>query len=178
MIINKVNKLFMRYNLIFILLCIISLTVHAQDGSIKGKVTALEDSETLIGANIIILNTELGVATDINGYYEIKNVPPGTYNIRASFLGYASVTLEDARVTNAGPLILDFELERDYNSPVFIIKEKPSPKMRRSCEPPWSVDIIPIKEFYHSNILDSIKLNPSKIQPFIINNKKNTINLP
>ena len=159
----------MKIKIIFIFLCFISLNIYAQGGTIKGKVTDKQSSEPLIGANVIVMLTQLGAATDIDGNYEIQNIFPGTYNIKVSNLGYSSVTLEGARVTNAGPLILNFELEEDYNSPVEIIQKKLyRPKMVRSCEPPWSVDVIPIREIYYLNILEKFKRNPPELKPVVV----------
>jgi len=139
---------------------------YAQGGTIKGRVIDKESSEVLIGANIIVLLTKLGAATDVNGYYEIQNIFPGIYNIKVSYVGYSSVTLEGARVTNAGPLILNFELEWDHYSSVDIFQEKP--KQKTACTlvvPTESGDYIPIKEFYFINMLDSLKQNPPELKP-------------
>jgi hypothetical protein len=145
------------------------MNIFAQGGTIKGKVIDAADSVTLIGANVIILGHNLGAATDINGYYKINNIPPGTYSIKTSFIGYAPTVRENVKVKNSDDLILNFKLEWDYNSPVVIIQEKPFPhKMVRSCEPPWSVDMIPIIEIYHINLLDSIKIHPPDLKPVVV----------
>ncbi len=62
------------------------------EGSVKDKITG----EELIGANVILLKTSIGAATDTHGKYVINNVPPGTYTLRASYIGYNSqeVTVE------------------------------------------------------------------------------------
>ena len=66
-------------------------------GKISGKVID-ENNEPLIGCNIIIQGTSLGAATNLKGEYFIINVPPGTYNITASMIGYSTVTIEGTQV--------------------------------------------------------------------------------
>jgi len=144
----------------------LSTNILAQGGTIKGKVIDKESSEVLIGANVIVLLTQLGAATDVNGYYEINRIPPGTYDLRVSYLGYTSVTLQDARVINSAPLIIDFELEEDSTLPsIHIIMEKFYRKPQIGCSPPWSVDMIPIREIYYLNIMERFKLNPPELKP-------------
>ena len=63
---------------------IFSLQVMAQVGKISGVVRDASTSEVLIGANVLIEGTTIGAATNVEGYYVILNVPPGSYNLRAS----------------------------------------------------------------------------------------------
>lgn len=57
-------------------------------GKIKGKILDSQTKEPLFGANIIVENTTLGAASDINGEYFIINILPGKYNLVVSFIGY------------------------------------------------------------------------------------------
>lgn len=70
----------------------------AQTGKIAGTVTDVGTGETLIGVNVLIEGTTQGAITDQNGYYAILNVAPGTYTLRASYIGYATQVVEDVRV--------------------------------------------------------------------------------
>ena len=49
------------------------------------------DSKPLEGANIVVVGTELGGVSDKDGSFKI-DVPTGTYDVTASFIGYTSVT--------------------------------------------------------------------------------------
>ena len=60
-------------------------------GSIAGRITDSE-SHTLPGATIIIEDINTGVTSDINGYYTLPNLKPGTYNIKVSYVGYTTVS--------------------------------------------------------------------------------------
>lgn len=74
--------------------------VYAQTstGKLAGKVTDARTGDPLPGANILILGTELGAATNARGEYFIINVVPGTYDVRVSFVGYATQIIKDVRI--------------------------------------------------------------------------------
>ena len=62
--------------------------MHAQ--TIKGNVTDAKNGETLIGATVHIEkgNFKLNTTVKLDGIYEFKNVPAGTYKLRVSYIGY------------------------------------------------------------------------------------------
>ncbi len=65
---------------------LISSVLHAQKAEISGKVSA--DNAPVEFANVYIEGTQLGASADIDGNYSIGNIPPGTYTVTASFLGF------------------------------------------------------------------------------------------
>jgi len=58
--------------------------------TIKGNVSDAKTSETLIGATVHIENgsTVFNTTVKLDGSYDFKNIPAGTYNLRVSFVGY------------------------------------------------------------------------------------------
>ena len=44
----------------------------------------------MFGANITVKNTSLGSASDVDGKYVINAVPPGSYTLKVSYIGYRS----------------------------------------------------------------------------------------
>jgi len=82
----------------------------AQTGTIKGKVTEAETGDPLPGANVSIVGTPMGAAADIDGEFTISNVPPGTYDIRVSFIGYTDFTAP-ARVVAGETAVVNASLE-------------------------------------------------------------------
>lgn len=73
------------------MLCSVGFS-QAQRGKITGVVIDEQTKEPLISTNVFIEGTTLGAATDLEGRYVILNVPPGTYSVTASMIGYAKVT--------------------------------------------------------------------------------------
>ncbi|MEX0648496.1 MAG: SusC/RagA family TonB-linked outer membrane protein [Balneolaceae bacterium] len=84
-------------------------TVDRFQQTISGTITEAGTGEILMGVNIYILELETGTATDLEGNYSIPNVEPGTYTLRATFVGYepyeTSITVADGEDLN-----LDIEL--------------------------------------------------------------------
>lgn len=84
-------------------------TVLAQTGEITGSVTDSTTGETLPGVNVVIAGTQQGAATNAQGTYTM-NVEPGTYDLRASFIGYATKTVEGVEVTAGETTEVDIAL--------------------------------------------------------------------
>lgn len=90
---------------------IISLNLGAQtSGIIRGSIKDKNTQDIIIGANIVIENTTIGSTSDLDGNYRIT-LPVGTYRLRASYLGYTSITKENVVVTSGNVQIINFELE-------------------------------------------------------------------
>ena len=67
------------------------------------------DGEVLPGAQILLLGTDLGTVTNLDGMFILKDVPFGEHTIRASFLGYEDI--EQTVVANQDLVLLDFHME-------------------------------------------------------------------
>lgn len=93
-------KKFITFSILLFISVFLSTSVFAQVGAGKlaGKITDSDTEEALIGANIIILNTSLGAACDLDGNYFILNITPGTYDVQVSFVGYSSKIIKQVRV--------------------------------------------------------------------------------
>jgi TonB-dependent receptor len=108
-------------------LCLgVGLAVSASaQGTIRGVVTDSLSGGTLPGANVFIMDTALGAATDIDGAYRIQRVPAGAYSVRVSYVGYETrmipVTVADGQTveldvalqssTNLGEVVVSGQLE-------------------------------------------------------------------
>ncbi len=109
---NISHETYKRICLFFVLfLFIISFSVEAQTtGKISGKVTEESSGSFLPGANVVLVNTKIGTAADQQGRYTISRIQPGTYQVKASYLGYqdkiVEVTVQANHTTQ-----LDFELK-------------------------------------------------------------------
>lgn len=88
----------------------LSLAANAQNGKIAGTVVDRDSGEPLPAATVVIEGTTRGAATDVNGEYTILNVAPGTYALRASFVGYGDQVVEDVEVSTGFTSLVDFSL--------------------------------------------------------------------
>lgn len=82
-----------------------------ETGKLAGRVVDKKTGEPLPGANVVLEGTTMGAATDVAGEYFIINVPPGTYTVRVSFLGYHPEARSEVRVWIDKTTRLDFALE-------------------------------------------------------------------
>ena len=60
----------------------------SQTGTIRGFVYDKATGEPIIFTNVILKGTTTGAATDVNGYYSISRIVPGTYTLMVTYLGY------------------------------------------------------------------------------------------
>lgn len=67
-------------------------------GAIKGRLLDGETKAPLIGANVEVLNTIMGAATDEQGQFFINDAPVGSYSLRFSYIGYQTATQTDVIV--------------------------------------------------------------------------------
>ncbi len=120
----------MRKNLlvlIAILLSITSINHAATTGKIAGRVTDA-NGEPIPFVNIIVIGTNFGAAADIDGYYSIINIPPGTYEVKASAIGYNATIVKNVKVSIALTTNIDFTLTETsvaLNEDVVVIAKKP-----------------------------------------------------
>ena len=83
-----------RFLLSSVLTLGVSSLLLAQSGTVAGRVTDTDTGDPLVGANVTVMGTNLGAATDINGEYSIGNVPAGAQRLKADYIGYGSTTME------------------------------------------------------------------------------------
>ncbi|MGQ9560318.1 MAG: TonB-dependent receptor [Candidatus Oleimicrobiaceae bacterium] len=95
-------------------------------GKLAGRVSD-RNNQPLPAANVILVGTLLGAATDAQGYYHVINVPPGRYEVRVSFIGYKTKVVQDVLITVDHTTNLDVSLEESTieGETVVVIAEKP-----------------------------------------------------
>ena len=53
---------------------VLPIVAFAQSGQLRGTITDQENGEPLVGANVLVVGTSQGAATDINGEYVISQL--------------------------------------------------------------------------------------------------------
>lgn len=89
---------------------ITSIAFGGNTGKIAGKVIDAKSGEPLPFVNIIIEGTSFGTASSIDGNFAIIGVPPGTYSVKASSIGYVPETITKVSVSIDLTTKLDFKL--------------------------------------------------------------------
>lgn len=85
---------------------------QSQRGEIAGTVIDSQTKEPLVGVNVVVLETQFGASTDIEGRYFIKNVPVGAYRLRFDYIGYESALKTDVIVRTARAEVVNAELKQ------------------------------------------------------------------
>ncbi|TVR16793.1 MAG: SusC/RagA family TonB-linked outer membrane protein [Balneolaceae bacterium] len=74
-----------------IIMCVLLLfaanfTLQAQERTITGTVTFAEDDSPLPGANVVVMDTQIGTVTDVDGNYSLT-IPEDTEQLQFSYVG-------------------------------------------------------------------------------------------
>jgi len=98
----------------------ISTVFGGQTGKLMGYIKDAQTREPILGANIILEGTYLGAAANEDGYYYINNIPPGSYRVIISAIGYNKIIYENVSIR----IDLTSELNVDLTSTVIEMKEE------------------------------------------------------
>ncbi len=80
-------------------------------GKIAGMVIDAETGEPLTAVNVTVEGTHLGGISNLEGLYHIVNVPPGTYSVKASMMGYQPLVVDGVVVNADFTTTVDFQLD-------------------------------------------------------------------
>lgn len=82
----------------------------AQNASVNGYIKDKSSGETLISANVALLENNRGTSTNTLGYFSLTNLEPGTYTIAGSYIGF-KLFRKTITLSADETLRLDIELE-------------------------------------------------------------------
>jgi TonB-dependent receptor len=77
----------------FIILLAISGPAWSQ-GTFQGFILDSLTSSPLPGANVLLEGTGMGGSTNLDGHFRVPNIPPGSYRVRISYIGYSTSSFE------------------------------------------------------------------------------------
>jgi outer membrane receptor protein involved in Fe transport len=98
-----------------------ALPAAAQSGRLVGSVLDEQTGEPLIGAGLLLLGTSLGASTDLDGRFALEGVEPGSYDLRASFVGYESKVVTSVVVRPGESATVELKLATDAEA--FVIED-------------------------------------------------------
>ena len=101
---------------LFISIVICELAWGGQTGKITGMAIDGETGDPLQGVNILLEGTSIGTFTAQDGYYVILNIPPGTYTLKVSMIGYAPHSVEQLIVS------MDVTTEVNLSLSTFVVE--------------------------------------------------------
>ncbi|RPH03963.1 MAG: TonB-dependent receptor [bacterium TMED46] len=79
---------------LFLFIFILLNIGFSQSSSLIGTIKDSKSQKPLVGANVFLINTSLGTASIDDGSYQISNVSPGVYILKATYIGYESKEIE------------------------------------------------------------------------------------
>ncbi len=100
------------FSILFSLILLLTFSVYGAsiNSTIEGFITDAATGDALPGANVFIVGTSLGSSTDINGKFVIVKLPPGSYTVRVTYIGYENQE-KSVRITPRGETVqLNFEM--------------------------------------------------------------------
>ncbi|MHB1687300.1 MAG: TonB-dependent receptor [Ignavibacteriaceae bacterium] len=146
----------MRKLLLFVFLSSILVSNHTfagTTGKLAGKVVDAKTKEPLPFAIVTIQGTSLGGAADIDGNYVILNIAPGTYKVKAQYLGYRAVIVENVSISIDLTTRLDFSLSESAVQLQAVIVEAKQDALKKDITSSESlisaeqINSLPVAEF-------------------------------
>ena len=92
------------------LLCTLAARAEIPVGSLSGQVRDAETLDPVIGAAVMLRNTTLGAAADLEGRFEIQNIPVGAYVVQVSAIGYEPFAQTDVVIRSGRATTVTIEL--------------------------------------------------------------------
>ncbi|MBP1648738.1 MAG: TonB-dependent receptor, partial [Bacteroidetes bacterium] len=115
------------FYLLFLTVLVPGLLFSQARGKISGKVVDAGTGEALVGANVVVVGTSMGAATNTVGEFTILNVNAGTYTLRATYISYQTITVSNVRVNAGLTTTQEFQLPAEgvQVATVEIVAERP-----------------------------------------------------
>lgn len=125
-------KNLLQSKIIFIFILIPAINSSAgTTGKLSGTVTESSTGGPIPGVNVIIDGTGFGAATDIKGFYTINNIPPGSYTVTFSAIGYQKKQFVNVKISVDFTTKLNVELSSESIELETIVVEAQAPLIRK-----------------------------------------------
>ncbi len=129
-------------------LCLICLLFSAAfciesraTGTLTGAVYDAATQQPLPGANVTIVGTVMGAASDAKGEFRIRNVPAGKYAIAVTMIGYRRRTVKDVVISSNQTTTVRVELQETVlETPELVVTA--AKRRQQIQESPNSIDVL------------------------------------
>ena len=145
---------YLRYQYVFFLFLVISeILLSGTTGKLSGRVTDKTTGDPLIGVNVMVEGTVLGAATDSEGSFFILQLPPGSYNVRFSMIGYQTLVMNNVRIRVDLTTTLDGQLQESSVDMEEIVVQAERPMIQTDVTYSQAnissdeVEMLPVEEF-------------------------------
>jgi hypothetical protein len=95
----------------FILFLSLPLLAQEKPGIISGEVRDGTTKQPLPMATVALEGTSYGATSDERGRFVIRNIEPGTYHVRGSYIGYRTIFLADIVASQSRNTTVMLELQ-------------------------------------------------------------------
>lgn len=125
--------------------------------SIKGKVVEADSKQPIAYVDVFIKSLGRGDVTDQNGLYEIKNVPPGSYDLTFSRQGYKTLNFREVSLSPGAELRFDAEMpETALRTDEIVVTATRTTEYEHDI--PQPVSVVTLQEIRDKNIVQTPEL--------------------
>ncbi|GAB4405763.1 MAG: hypothetical protein OHK0039_07070 [Bacteroidia bacterium] len=100
----------MKHCFALLLIVLAAGRLFAQNGTLTGRVFDAESGIPLAGATVFVIGTYLGTYTGSDGSFALRNIKPGDYAVKFSYIGYAEKIYNGLRIEGGATRTLDVSL--------------------------------------------------------------------
>jgi outer membrane receptor protein involved in Fe transport len=139
--------------LFLVLLAGAGTLIAGTTGKISGHVADAGSGESLVGANMVLVGAPLGASTGTDGSYVILNIPPGTYDLRVTLVGYGPTLIKGIRIVADQTTTIDAKLEVAAVGLAEVVIQAERPMVQRDATATIAVinseqiKMMPVKDF-------------------------------
>ena len=124
----------MSSRLLSVALCLLVLVFPlsaGETGKIAGRVQDAQTGEALVGISVVVEGSTMGASTDLDGRFTIVSVPPGTYAVVASGVGFQRRRVTNVKVSVDFTTRLEIQLGTEEITLEGVEVEAEAPMVRR-----------------------------------------------
>jgi hypothetical protein len=97
---KNVGSMLMKIVISFLTFLFFSFISFGQTGTLRGHIYDADSGEPIPFASVQLLNSDAGVISDIDGFFQLSEVPSGSQKIQFSYLGYLDTLVAMEIISN------------------------------------------------------------------------------